>query len=183
MENEPSRFTQVDEAGDPQNPLLRSPRRDLSHIQGWGADLDRNNRPGVPMERKPPRLPGLHWTHPGNQPLNIKVYHSTERPGVTPVFGTSTPPRGLSGKVRNFAYKLSENDVRHWLLLLFADRLDVVEGIGDDLVRGRIPNLFMEMGGKAELKHNRAGFVTKAVVATFVLAGVCLALKSKRLRR
>lgn len=147
------------------------PRRDMSHIPGWGVDLDHKNRPAHPMERTPPRLEGLHWDRPEDQPLRMKIYHSTERPGVTPVFGTSTPPSGLSGKIRDVAYKLSENDIRHWLLLLFADRVNVVEGIGEDLMHGRIPNVFSEMGAAAEYRHNPRGFLTKALIASAVVGG------------
>jgi hypothetical protein len=145
------------------------PQKDYSHIQGWGADLDHKNRPAYPMERTPPRLEGVHWDRPEDQPLRVKVYHSPERPGITPIFGTSTPPTGISGKIRDFAYKLSENDIRHWLLLLFADRVNVVEGIGQDLLSGHVPNIFAEMGGKAELKHNPAGLARKAVIASAMI--------------
>ncbi|MDB5840330.1 MAG: hypothetical protein JWQ23_2282 [Herminiimonas sp.] len=148
---------------------VTGPKGDFSHIQGWGADLDHKNRPAYPMERTPPRLEGLHWTEPENQPLKMKVYHSVERPGITPIFGTSTPPAGLSGKIRDVAYKLSENDIRHWLLLMFADRVNMIEGIGEDLMQGRIPNIFAEMGGKAELKYNRAGLIRKTMIASAVV--------------
>lgn len=154
-------------------------QRDYSHIQGWGVDLDHKNRPAYPMERTPPRLEGLHWDRPQDQPIRMKVYHSTERPGVTPVFGTSTPPSGLSGKIRDVAYKLSENDIRHWLLLLFADRVNMVEGIGQDLMRGHVPNIFGEMGARAELRHNPKGFVTKALVATAIVGGAWYLLRRR----
>lgn len=139
-----------------------------SHIPGWGADLDHKNRPAYPMERTPPRLPGAHKEPPEQQPVKITVYRSTERPAITPLFGTSTPPSGLSGKLRGIAYRLSENDIRHWLLLLFADRVNVVEGIGQDLMRGHIPNVFAEMGIKAELKHNPVGLAKKVAIASAV---------------
>jgi hypothetical protein len=155
------------------------PQRDMSHIQGWGADLDRKNRPAVPMERMPARLEGAHGGRLEQQPQRVEVFHSTERPGITPIFGTSTPPRGLSGSIRSVAYKLSENDIRHWLLLLVADRINVVEGIGEDLVRGHVPNIFAEMGIKAEMKHNPAGLARKALVAGAVL-GVGYYLFSRR---
>lgn len=45
----------------------------------------------------------------------------------TPVFGTALPPRGLSGALRTRAYAIPEHRARHWLLLLVADRVDVVE--------------------------------------------------------
>jgi hypothetical protein len=153
-----------------------------SHIQGWGADLDHKNRPAYPMERTPPRLEGVRWTRPEDQPLRVKVYHSVERPGITPVFGTSTPPSGVSGMIRDVAYKLSENDIRHWLLLMFADRVNVVEGIGSDLMRGRIPNIFAEMGAKAEWKHNPAGLVGKVAIASAVAGMTYLLLKRRNVR-
>jgi hypothetical protein len=145
------------------------PKRDMSHIQGWGADLDKKNRPAYPMERTPARLEGVHWEVPEQQPIDIEVLHSTERPGITPVFGTSTPPKGLSGWIRRRAYEWAENDLRRWLMLLAADRVNVVEGIGEDLMEGRVPNVFAEMGIKAEMKHNPAGLAQKAVIATAVV--------------
>ena len=89
----------------------------------------------------------------------VKVYPSVERPGITPVYGTSTPPAGLSGKMRDVAYRYAENDLRHWLILLLADRVNVGEGLLEDLARGHLPNIYREMGGPAELRYNRAGFV------------------------
>jgi hypothetical protein len=156
--------------------------RDLSHIQGWGADLDRKNRPAVPMERTPPRLEGVHWDQPEQQPMKVKVFHSPERPGMTPVFGTAQPPRGLSGLIRAAAFRTTEADVRHWLLLLLADRVNVVEGIGEDLMRGHIPNVLGEMGIRAELKHNPQGLVKKAAVTAAVL-GIGYYLLSRRRSR
>ena len=108
---------------------------DRSAITGWGADLDHANRPAYPMERTPPRLHNLHWDQPSAQPVEVEVLVSTERPGITPVFGTTLPPRGLSGSLRRLAFKASENDLRRWLLLMLADRIDVVEGLLHDLAR------------------------------------------------
>jgi hypothetical protein len=155
---------------------------DFSHIKGWGADLDPKNRPAYPMERTPPRLEGLHWHDVEDQPLKMKVYHSVERPGITPVFGTSTPPSGISGRIRDVAYGFSENDVRHWMLLLLADRINVAEGIGQDFMRGRIPNIFAEMGIKAELRYNRAGLIRKAAVASAVIGAGYFLLKRREAR-
>ncbi|USX23013.1 hypothetical protein NHH82_12995 [Oxalobacteraceae bacterium OTU3REALA1] len=100
--------------------------------------------------------------------MTMKVYHSVERPGVTPLYGTSAPPTGLSGRLRGAAYKLRENDIRHWLLLLLADRVNVVEGVAGDLRQGRVPNIFAEMGIRSEWRYNRAGLVRKVVVASAV---------------
>lgn len=149
-------------------------------IPGWGADLDHADRPAYPMERMPPRLEHGHAHPPEDQPLNMTIFHSTERPGVTPLFGTSSPPTGLSGKLRGAAYQLSENDIRHWLLLLLADRINVVEGIGEDLMQGRLPNLLKEMGIASEWKYNRAGLIRKVAIATTVTGIGYLLLRRKR---
>lgn len=151
-------------------------------IQGWGADLDPQVRPAVPMERTPPRFIQPHYEEPEQQPHTVKVFHSTERPGLTPVFGTSTPPSGVSGLIRAGAYRFSENDLRRWLMLLFADRVNVVEGIIDDLAHGHVPNLFTEMGGPAEWRYNRNGFIRKAFIAGAVV-GVLLYMNERRRRR
>lgn len=108
---------------------------DRSQIPGWGADLDRKNRPAVPMERTPPRLEGVHWDEPEQQPQHMEVLHSIERPNITPVFGATVPPSGLSGVLRRRAFTYSENDLRHWMTLLMADRVNVVEGVVDDMRR------------------------------------------------
>jgi len=108
---------------------------DHSHIPDWGVDLDPAKRPAVPMERTPPRLEGVHWDRPAQQPQTVEVLHSIERPGLTPVFGTSAPPRGLSGWIRRRAFRHSESDLRHWMLLLMADRVNVGEGLLDDVRR------------------------------------------------
>ena len=68
--------------------------------------------------------------------------------------------------IRRSAFKFSENDMRHWLMLLFADRINMVEGLGDDLMKGHVPNIFAEMGWKSEFKYNRAGAINKIAVAS-----------------
>jgi hypothetical protein len=111
-----------------------TPTIDRSHIQGWGVDLDPADRPAVPKERKPPRLdPPPHWTTPEQQPQRVEILISTERPRITPAFGTTLPPSGLSGMIRRRAFHHSENNIRHWLMLIAADRVNVVEGMIADL--------------------------------------------------
>ena len=148
------------------DPLERQQRhRETAHIHGWGADVDPENRPAVPKERTPPRLDGVHWQEPERQrPPPHRIHHSTERPGITPVFGTSVAPSGVSGKMRDVAFRYSENDIRHWLILLGADRINMVEGLLDDLAHGHVPNLWKEMGLASEWRYNRKGFITKAAV-------------------
>ena len=106
-----------------------------SQIPGWGADLDHANRPAVPMEKPLSGAESDHVKEPEQQPVTVEVLHSVERPGITPVFGTSQPPHGVSGMMRRVAFRRSENDLRHWMLLLAADRVDVIEGMAQDLAK------------------------------------------------
>lgn len=108
---------------------------DHSHIHGWGVDRDPASRPAVPMERKPSRLEGVHWAEPQQQEVTVEVLHSIERPSISKVFGTSVPPRGISGWIRRAAFRRSENDIRHWTMLLMADRVDVLEHALEDVTR------------------------------------------------
>lgn len=140
-----------------------------AHITGWGADLDHANRPAYPRERKPNRLEGVHWQEPERQAKTVEVLCSNERPAITPLFGTTVPPSGVSGAMRRFAFRYSENDLRHWLVLLAADRVNMIEGLAGDLSGGRVPNIYAEMGGPAELKHNPAGVAKAALVLTAVV--------------
>lgn len=158
-----------------------------AHIPGWGVDRDRNSRPAVPMERMPPRLEGVHWTQPAQQPQTVEVLCSTERDStLTPVFGTTLPPKGASGSLRRAAFRFSENDLRHWLILLLADRTDMVEGVIDDLRRGHVPNLVAEMGLAAAWKHDRPRLLRKMAWAagTAVLLGLMVSRRrsARRLR-
>jgi hypothetical protein len=158
----------------------RPSREHFAHIAGWGSDLDRKNRPAVPMERTPPRFIPVPDGPPAQQAQNIEVFCSPERPGITPIFGTAQPPKWLSGAIRRLAYKLTENDLRHWLLLLAADRVNMVEGVVDDLLVGHVPNVLGEMGIRSELRHNPAGLVRKALIVTAVVGGTMVLLNRRK---
>ena len=151
----------------------------FAHIKGWGADLDQANRPACPMERMPARLEGDHSHAPVQQAQTVEILQSIERPSISPIFGTPEPPSGMSGMLRRAAFRYSESDLRHWLMLLFADRVNMVEGLGSDLMRGHVPNLFAEMGGKAEFRYNRQAAIQKAVVVSAVVGGLGLLLWSQ----
>jgi hypothetical protein len=148
---------------------------DPSQIKGWGVDANPKNDPTYPMKhRNNGEHAGYTWERPSQQPVNVEVLHSNERPNHTAVFGTSTPPSGLSGVLRRFAFKYSESSYGHWLPLMLADRVNVVEGIAGDLRHGHIPNIFAELGWKAEWKHNRSGLVRRVIVRA-VLASAAIA--------
>lgn len=155
-------------------------------IQGWGSDLEREKRPGIPKERFPVGGTGAHWDRAEQQVARVKIFHSTERPGLTPVFGTSTPPSGLSGLIRGFAFRLSEGRWAHWLTLLFADRVNMVEGLVNDVVKGHFPNFFKEFGWSAEVKYNPKSLYRRAFLGVgFVGFGVSavLMLRKKKLAK
>ena len=142
---------------------------EVKNIPGWGIDADPENNPTYPMKRwNGADHERIHYTKPPQQPQTVKVFHSIERPGMTSVFGTSTPPSGVSGAIRQFAYKYSEADARHWLTLILADRVNVVEGIIDDLKHGTVPNFFAERGWNAEWKYNRQGAIKKVAIGAAV---------------
>lgn len=145
------------------------------HIKGWGIDADPANDPTYPMKRRTDEeIRGYTWERPEQQPVNMEVLHSVERPNVTAVFGTSVPPSGLSGKIRREAFKYSENSYGHWLPLVLADRIGEVEGIIDDLKKGHIPNIFAEKGMKSEWKYNRKNFILKTAAVTAAAVGAYL---------
>jgi hypothetical protein len=155
-------------------------RIDPSQVKGWGADADRGNDPTYPMKkRNDGEHEGYTWERPAQQPVDVEVLHSNERPNVSAAFGTSTPPAGLSGMIRRFAFKYSESSYGHWLPLMLADRVGVVEGYLEDLSRGHVPNVFAERGWKAEWKHNRKSLVTRVAVGA-VLASAAVAFLSSR---
>ena len=150
-------------------------------IPGWGIDADPENDPTYPMKhRTGADYERLNYEKPPQQPINMEVLQSIERPGVSRVFGTSTPPAGLSGMIRRFAFRYSESTYAHWVPLVVADRIGVVEGIVDDLKQGHIPNIFAERGWGAEWKYNRDGMIKNIAIGVGIAAGVMILLSQKK---
>jgi hypothetical protein len=138
----------------PKPPLPETPDQLRARIPGWGADADPADRPSVPRER-PGLDTGAHWDVPERQPEERPRERSIEHGTLTPVFGTVAPTRGLSGVIRRYAYRrFSEGRAAHWLLLIAADRVDVVESTALSAVRGRPDNLLAETGVRSELTHH-----------------------------
>lgn len=151
-----------------------------THIKGWGIDADPKNEPTYPMKKYTgDDHQRLNYERPVQQTESVEILHSNERPNLTAVFGTSTPPSGLSGIIRRYAFKYSEGSFAHWIPLILADRVNMAEGIIDDLKHGYIPNIFAERGWKSEWKYNRKGLVTK-VAAGVVVTAVAAALLSNK---
>lgn len=149
-------------------------------IPGWGIDANPDDHPNAPMKQyNGADHQRLNYTRPPLQPVNMEVLHSNERPNHSAVFGTSSPPSGLSGRLRRYAFKFSEGHSGHWMTLILADRVNAIEGIIDDLRHGHIPNLFAERGWKAEWKLNRKAVITKLATGV-LLTTIAIALLSRK---
>src|SRR5690606_37715736 len=100
------------------NPPTTEEEAMLSVDEIKGVDRDISRRPGYQLYR--PVEPWPFTRHPPTQQAG--------KPAVprqpTPVFGTSCPPRGLSGIIRTAAYRVPDHLPRKWLLLLLADRVE-----------------------------------------------------------
>jgi hypothetical protein len=169
-----------------------------ARIPGWGVDLDPADRPSVPRERFDPEATGAHWHMPEQQPETWPRERSIEHTALPPVFGTTCPPKGLSGVIRKVSYaRYSEARAAHWLLLLLADRVDAVEAhlrsfattrpdqpITQSGIRGEIGHrpISSRFGqGRADTKHT---WIDPVIVAgPWVLVGVGAWRVARRLRR
>ncbi len=140
-------------AGEPERAVDRAALR--ARIPGWGADLDPADRPSVPKLRYDPGATGAHWDVPERQEEKRPRERSVEHAGLTPVFGTSCPPKGLSGVLRRHAYRrYSEARAAHWVILLAADRVDAWESHLVSFASLRPDNPVTETGVLSELSHH-----------------------------
>jgi hypothetical protein len=158
-----------------------SPRLvDTSRIPGWGVDADPENDPTYPI-RDQSQDHGLtrKWDRPPVQHPTVEILQSIEHVRQPAVVGTSVPPSGISGVMRRAAFRWSESNWLHWLLLLGADRVNVVEGVVEDLAQARVPNIPAEMGIRSELAFNKAGFARKVAVAG-ALSALAITLFARR---
>jgi hypothetical protein len=140
-------------AGEARRPVDRAELR--SRIPGWGADLDPADRPSVPKLRYDPGASGAHWDVPERQEERWPRERSIEHAELTPVFGTSCPPKGLSGVLRRHAYRrYSEGRAAHWLILLAADRVDAWESHLVSFASRRPDNPVTETGVLSEFTRH-----------------------------
>jgi hypothetical protein len=151
---------------------------DYKNIPGWGMDADPENEPTYPMKNYTGDDHNrINYERSSPQVKDVEILMSTERPAISAVFGNTVPPSGLSGMIRRYAFQHSEDRYRHWLPLILADRVNMIEGLVDDFRKGYVPNIFAEKGWKMELKYNKKA-VAKAAAVTAI--GVALYLLCKK---
>jgi hypothetical protein len=144
--------------------------KNFRDINGWGADLDHKNRPSYPRELPSDVMTARgdvkHWQKP-----HTKIHMSNEHPDLTPVFGESVPPHGLSGLLRDYAYQFGEATNRHWMTLMLADRINVVECAITDALRGKPDHYIREKAWGTKLKYqdNRSLYMGLAAVGAVAL--------------
>jgi hypothetical protein len=92
--------------------------------QYWGIDRDASRRPGVPRMREPRPWPNTRFPPERQSGTPAVPKHARPNKPFPPVFGTSCPPRGLSGAIRIMAYRLPDHAPSHWLLLMLGDRVE-----------------------------------------------------------
>jgi hypothetical protein len=153
---------------------------DTSRIPGWGVDADADNDPTYPYRARDKDDHSGEWDRPTQQGAEVEVLRSIEHKRLPAVFGTTVPPSGVSGVLRRAAFKYSESNWAHWLLLMGADRVNVVEGVLQDIGRGKIPNVPAEMGVRSEYRHNKRGLATKLAVIGGVAAVAAVALSRRK---
>jgi hypothetical protein len=108
---------------------MAEPVRKTSRTRTGKNALNANpvTRPGAPLEAVSPPDPGAHWIEPEPQSRHGQRFMRRGLKDMTPVFGSSSPPRGASGAPRGLAYRVPEDEAKHWLMLMAADRVDVLE--------------------------------------------------------
>jgi hypothetical protein len=141
---------------------------DTSSIIGWGVDADPRNDPTYSYRDRSKDDHSGEWRRPTQQETEIELLQSVEHKQTPAVFGTSVPPRYISGMMRRIAFTWSESNWAHWMILIGADRVNMFEGLVEDLARGKIPNIAKEMGVPAEWRHNKAGLAKKLGVAALI---------------
>ncbi|MGA9648730.1 hypothetical protein [Pedobacter sp.] len=160
---------------------MKTETQDYKSIPGWGMDIDEDNEPTYPMKNYTgDDHKRSNYERSLQQIIDVELLKSNERPQYSAVFGNTVPPSGLSGIIRRYAFKHSEDRYRHWIPLILADRINTWEGIVEDLAKGIIPNLFAERGIKSELKYNPKGLAKKILVTAALSTIIITVLRKKK---
>src|SRR5689334_2474054 len=123
-----------------------------------GAGIDRSvlTRPGIPRESEPPQpLASAHWLEPEQQTSPVHPLVGVGQ-RLTPVFSTAIPLHGLSGLLRRRAYGIADYRARRWLLLMMADRIDVLESHPGKLLKLALGVGLLALGYRTLTRFARA---------------------------
>ena len=156
---------------------------DTSSIVGWGVDANPQNDPTYSYRDRSGDDHSGEWARPAQQQPDVELLMSVEHKQLPAVFGTSVPPKWVSGMMRRTAFRWSESNWMHWMLLMGADRVNMVEGLVEDLARLKVPNIPREMGVPAEWRHNKTGLVKKVGIAALIGGAVFAAVKMRKSKR
>ncbi len=138
------------------------------HIIGWGIDANPLNEPTYPMKDEGVEKSDVDWERPEKQQVDVEVLYYNERPDLPAVVGETLPPQFISGTLRRYAFRHSESRYRHWLPLLVADRINELEGVVEDIKKGRFPNIFVEKGWKARWQYEKKSLLRNALIGAAV---------------
>lgn len=64
-----------------------------------------------------------------------------------------------------------------------ADRINVIEGIIDDISRGIMPNIIREKGMKAAWEHNQKGVIKNVAIGAAVVSLAVILLNNKKSKK
>src|SRR5690606_40257594 len=92
--------------------------------------------------------------------------------------GSTLFPYTTLFRSRRLAFRKSESNLLHWMLLLGADRLNMVEGLVQDLGRGRVPNIPAEDRKSTRLNSSHV----KISYAVFCLKKKSNSMSGEKLR-
>ncbi|QRO01523.1 hypothetical protein JRI60_22130 [Archangium violaceum] len=124
----------------------------------WGVDRELSRRPGVPMMRPPEPWPNARLDIEPMDPARSAVFkHGRPNREWPPVFGTTCPPKGLSGLIRKWASSLPDHKPQYWLLKLLGDRVDSAEHRLKKLAPVALPLAAAGLLGRLYLRDKRSG--------------------------
>lgn len=138
------------------------------------ADADPARRPGVPREAAAGGA--AESGRPFPQPVPPDRLRRARLDRLTPVVGTAQPPAGVSGALRRVAYRIPEHRARHWMLLMAADRVDVVESRAGEALRRPVEALGLP--AVADAVRRRPAACIAGGLAAAIVAGLA-ALRSR----
>lgn len=158
---------------------MRDLKEMSKRIKGWGIDADPLNNPTYPMRKDNSEDDQNYDERPFHQRPVTEILKSSERPSFSYVVGETLPPKGISGRVRRYAFQYSESRYRHWLPLLLADRINEIEGIFSDFRRGKIPNILKEKGLRARWTYDRTTLTKEALTFCVACVGLFILLRRR----